>query len=44
MHALNKMASADELNQQQRQEENTAPSYSKIFGNWLCEMAPTEPK
>jgi len=38
------MASADELNQQQRQEENTAPSYSKIFGNWLCEMAPTEPK
>jgi len=44
MHALNKMASANELNQQQRQEENTAPSYSKIFGNWLCEMAPTEPK
>jgi len=44
MHALNKMASADELNQQQSQEENTAPSYSKIFGNWLCEMAPTEPK
>ena len=44
MHALNKMASADELNQQQRQEENTAPSYSKIFGNWLCEIAPKEPK
>lgn len=44
MHALNKMASADELNQQQKQEKNTAPSYSKVFGGWLCEMAPSEPK
>tara|TARA_R110000824_G_scaffold336_10_gene2323 strand:+ start:2295 stop:4184 length:1890 start_codon:yes stop_codon:yes gene_type:complete len=40
MHALNKMAPAEEINQ----EENTAPTYSKVFGNWLCEMAPVESK
>ncbi|MBN4053416.1 1-deoxy-D-xylulose-5-phosphate synthase [Haliea sp. AH-315-K21] len=44
MHALNKLASADELKQEQQQEKNTAPTYSKIFGQWLCEMASVDPK
>lgn len=39
MHALNKMAPAEDS----RQAENFAPSYSSIFGGWLCEMAPSEP-
>ncbi len=44
MHALNKLASAEELNQEQKQERNTALTYSKIFGEWLCEMAPITSK
>jgi 1-deoxy-D-xylulose-5-phosphate synthase len=43
MHALNKLVSADEFNQQQQQNK-TPPSYSKVFGQWLCEMAPSNPK
>jgi 1-deoxy-D-xylulose-5-phosphate synthase len=38
MHALNKMASAEEkLNQ-----VSTIPTYSDIFGQWLCEMGEQE--
>ncbi len=44
MHALNKLASAEELNQDKKHDKNTAPTYSKVFGNWLCEMGPVEPK
>ncbi len=44
MHALNKLASAEELNQDKNQAKNTVPTYSKVFGNWLCDMAPVEPK
>ena len=43
MHALNKLVSADE-NEEQKQEKIKAPTYSNIFGNWLCDMAPHEPK
>lgn len=43
MHALNKLASAEELDQDKKQDNTSAPTYSKIFGNWLCEMAPVEP-
>ena len=42
MHALNKIVSADE-NEKQKQEKVKAPTYSNIFGNWLCDMAPNEP-
>lgn len=44
MHALNKLVSAEELIQDKKEDKNAPPSYSKIFGNWLCDMAPTEPK
>jgi 1-deoxy-D-xylulose-5-phosphate synthase len=44
MHALNKLASAEELIQDKKQAKNTVPTYSKVFGNWLCDMAPVEPK
>jgi len=38
MHALNKMASAEEkLNQ-----ASTIPAYSDMFGQWLCKMAEQE--
>jgi 1-deoxy-D-xylulose-5-phosphate synthase len=43
MHALNKLESAEEIKQDKKQDKNIAPTYSKIFGNWLCEMAPAEP-
>jgi 1-deoxy-D-xylulose-5-phosphate synthase len=36
MHALNKLASESE---QQEVSQNQAPTYSKIFGGWLCDMA-----
>ncbi|MDG2089990.1 MAG: 1-deoxy-D-xylulose-5-phosphate synthase [Gammaproteobacteria bacterium] len=42
MHALNKLVSADE-NEEQKREKVKAPTYSNIFGNWLCDMAPNEP-
>ena len=40
MHALNKLASAAE----KTASPNPTPTYSKIFGDWLCELAPREPK
>lgn len=40
MHALNKIVSESEKNQAQK---DNIPSYSKIFGDWLCEMAEHEP-
>ena len=41
MHALNKMASASE---QQEVDHNQAPSYSKVFGGWLCDMGAHDEK
>jgi 1-deoxy-D-xylulose-5-phosphate synthase len=38
MHALNKLASAAE----KISAPNQVPSYSQVFGDWLCEMAPRE--
>jgi 1-deoxy-D-xylulose-5-phosphate synthase len=38
MHALNKLASAAEKTSQ----PDATPTYSKVFGDWLCEMAPRE--
>lgn len=40
MHALSKLASASEKTQQTT---NAAPTYSKVFGDWLCQTAETEP-
>ena len=40
MHALSKLASASEKT---RQTSNAAPTYSKVFGDWLCQTAETEP-
>lgn len=42
MHALNKLVSADE-NQEQKQDKLKAPTYSNVFGSWLCDMAADEP-
>lgn len=36
MHALNKLVSQAE---QQKSAQDKAPTYSAIFGDWLCEMA-----
>jgi 1-deoxy-D-xylulose-5-phosphate synthase len=36
MHALNKLVSESEL---KNQSSVSVPSYSNIFGNWLCQMA-----
>jgi 1-deoxy-D-xylulose-5-phosphate synthase len=36
MHALNKLASESE---QQEVHQSQAPTYSKVFGGWLCDMA-----
>jgi len=44
MHSLNKFASAEEHIQEQNQDTKPIPTYSKIFGSWLCEMASTDPK
>ncbi len=41
MHALNKMASASE---QQEVDHDQAPSYSKVFGGWLCDMGAHDEK
>jgi 1-deoxy-D-xylulose-5-phosphate synthase len=41
MHALNKMASESE---QQEVHQNQAPTYSKVFGGWLCDMAASDAK
>jgi 1-deoxy-D-xylulose-5-phosphate synthase len=35
MHALNKIVAESEKNKPQ----TSAPTYSKVFGDWLCEMA-----
>lgn len=39
MHALNKMAAPAE---QQRAAQDSAPTYSQVFGEWLCAMAATD--
>src|SRR5690606_22198154 len=41
MHALSKLVPEDEKN---RQAADDAPTYSKVFGDWLCEMAAHEPR
>jgi 1-deoxy-D-xylulose-5-phosphate synthase len=38
MHALNKLVSAAE----KTSAPDKVPTYSKVFGDWLCEMAPRE--
>jgi 1-deoxy-D-xylulose-5-phosphate synthase len=38
MHALNKLASAAE----KTAADTSAPTYSQVFGDWLCELAPRE--
>ena len=43
MHALNKLVSADE-NAEQKHVNIKAPTYSAIFGSWLCDMAANESK
>ena len=40
MHALNKLAPAAE----QSTATDQVPTYSKVFGDWLCNMAPNEPR
>ncbi len=39
MHALSKLA----LPRKTRETSNAAPTYSKSFGDWLCQTAETEP-
>jgi len=39
MHALNKLVSKAE---QQSRNKDEAPSYSAVFGGWLCDMANTD--
>ena len=39
MHALNKLAPANE----QGGAANRIPTYSQVFGSWLCEVAESEP-
>src|SRR5690606_24443347 len=41
MHALSKLVPEDEKNHQVGE---VAPSYSKVFGDWLCEMAALDPR
>jgi 1-deoxy-D-xylulose-5-phosphate synthase len=41
MHALNKMESQAQKSAQVP--DNKVPSYSQVFGDWLCTMAPKEP-
>jgi 1-deoxy-D-xylulose-5-phosphate synthase len=42
MHALNKMsAPAEKIKAAQ---QNATPTYSQVFGDWLCEMAAKEPE
>ncbi len=40
MHALSKLASEQEKNKKM----DSIPTYSKVFGSWLCDMAVNEPK
>jgi 1-deoxy-D-xylulose-5-phosphate synthase len=40
MHALNKLAPKAE---QQEAGKNSIPTYSAVFGDWLCEMAARDP-
>lgn len=40
MHALSKLVSESEKSSQS---DNSAPTYSRIFGDWLCQMAELEP-
>jgi 1-deoxy-D-xylulose-5-phosphate synthase len=39
MHALSKLVPANE----QAKKADDIPTYSRVFGQWLCEMAPREP-
>src|SRR5690606_33399249 len=39
MHALNKLVAPAE---QQRAAQDNAPSYSQVFGEWLCAMAASD--
>jgi 1-deoxy-D-xylulose-5-phosphate synthase len=40
MHALNKLAPQAEKS---KSAKDTIPTYSTVFGNWLCEMAESDP-
>jgi len=40
MHALNKLVSQSE---QLQSRQDATPTYSQVFGDWLCEMAAREP-
>ncbi len=40
MHALNKMVAPQE---KAKAAQDTVPSYSAVFGNWLCDMARQDP-